>query len=424
MEPAIVFDNISKKFSKGYVSDSFRNALINPFRDIFSNDVEFSLRDALINPFRNAFGGNNEDFTSDDKKRFWALKDICFEVMPGEALGIIGSNGSGKSTTLKLLSRILRPTKGQISVKGRIGALIELAAGFVPDLTGRENVFLNGAIFGMTREEVNNRYEQIVEFAEIEDFMDTPMKWYSTGMKARLGFAMAANINPDVLLIDEVLSVGDTWFQKKCLDKMQEFRDRGTTIVFVSHNMESVASLCDRVAVINKGNLSFIGNTAEAIIHYLGIRQDDSQQDSKKVVIKETTLLDSNRNSRFNFKSGESVFVELKVKALENTDDMNIGLFVTDKNSTRISLVQYRSLSGKKTKLKKNETINIVFKLSLNINSGVYNLIAKVHDEKSDIEVTSINVAKFIIEEITNSEGIAYLNASIENISITNEDKV
>lgn len=402
MEPTIIFDNVSKKFSKVYVSDSLRDVIFKPFRGIFSND---------------------ENSASKDNKRFWALKDVCFEVMPGEALGIIGTNGSGKSTILKLLSRILRPTRGQIKVVGRIGALIELAAGFIPDLTGRENVFLNGAIFGMTREEVKKRYDQIVEFAEVEDFMDTPMKWYSTGMKARLGFAMVANINPDVLLIDEVLSVGDTWFQKKCLDKMQEFRNRGITIVFVSHNMESVASLCDRVAVINKGNLSFLGNTTEAITHYLERRKDDSQNDSNEVVIKKATLLDSKRKSRFNFTPGENVLVELNIKALVSVDNINVGLDVAKKNGTHVAMVQYRTLSSKKIVLKKNEEFNIVFKLSLNINSGIYDLTVFVWDEKSNVEVARVDVATIIIEEISNSEGIAFLNAKIESESVFNKSK-
>src|SRR5207248_9465421 len=177
-------------------------------------------------------------------EEFWAVRDISFAVNEGEALGIIGPNGAGKSTVLKLLTRILKPTRGRCEVRGRVGALIEVAAGFHPDLTGRENIYLQGAIMGMKRAEIAGRLEEIVEFAGVADFIDTPVKRYSSGMNARLGFSIAAHLNPDVLIIDEVLSVGDMSFQQRCVERMADFKRRGTVIVFVSHNLQAVADLC------------------------------------------------------------------------------------------------------------------------------------------------------------------------------------
>src|SRR6185436_18533915 len=180
------------------------------------------------------------------EQEFWAVRDVSFQVLRGEALGIIGPNGAGKSTTLKLLTRILRPTTGQCSIKGRTGALIEVAAGFHPDLTGRENVFLQGAIMGMTRADISRKLDDIVEFSGLNDFIDTQVKRYSSGMNARLGFSIAANLEPDALVIDEVLAVGDMAFQQRCIDRMQEFKRNGVAIIFVSHNLQAVSSLCTR----------------------------------------------------------------------------------------------------------------------------------------------------------------------------------
>jgi lipopolysaccharide transport system ATP-binding protein len=201
-------------------------------------------------------------------KEFWAVEDVSFEVGSGEALGIIGPNGAGKSTTLKLLTRILRPNRGACRVRGRIGALIEVAAGFHPDLTGRENVFLQGAVMGMKRAEILRKLDDIIEFAGVGEFIDTQVKRYSSGMNARLGFAIAAHLDPDVLIIDEVLSVGDAAFQQRCVERMYSFKQRGVAIVFVSHNLQAVADLCDRVLFLHR-RPKFLGEAAEGISAYV-----------------------------------------------------------------------------------------------------------------------------------------------------------
>ena len=200
---------------------------------------------------------------------FWALRDVTFQIRRGESVGLIGSNGAGKRTTLKILSRVTVPTTGTFSAVGRIGALIEVGAGFHFDLTGRENVFLNGAIMGMSRREVESKFNSIVSFAEIERFIDTPIKYYSSGMAVRLGFAVAAHINPDILLVDEVLAVGDAAFQAKCLNKLAELREQAKTIVLVSHNMTNIIQHCNRVVWLDRGTVRAVGDPETIVEEYL-----------------------------------------------------------------------------------------------------------------------------------------------------------
>jgi lipopolysaccharide transport system ATP-binding protein len=245
-EPVVVFDRVWKKFRRGERHDSLRDALT-----------------ALVTkPFTRQ---RPDDL---DSQEFWALRDVSFELRPGEAIGIIGPNGAGKSTSLKLLSRILKPTSGRCYTRGRVGALIEVSAGFHPDLTGRENLFLQGAILGMSRQEVARKMDAIIDFAGIPEFIDTPVKRYSSGMNARLGFAVAAHVDPDVLLIDEVLAVGDFAFQQKCYERLAEFRRNGAAIVFVSHNMQAIVSLCDSAMLLRPGRGALIGSVGEMAARY------------------------------------------------------------------------------------------------------------------------------------------------------------
>src|SRR6266849_885757 len=206
---------------------------------------------------------------SDVPDSLWALKDASFHVEPGEVVGIIGRNGAGKSTLLKLLSRITEPTSGRIELRGRVGSLLEVGTGFHPELTGRENIFLNGAILGMTRREITRKFDDIVAFAEIEQFLDTPVKHYSSGMYVRLAFAVAAHLEPEILFIDEVLAVGDISFQKKCLSKMENVAHEGRTILFVSHDLGAVSRLCPRTLHLHRGTVRFDGSTDRAIASYV-----------------------------------------------------------------------------------------------------------------------------------------------------------
>ncbi len=238
-------------------------------------DPYLSLRDELTKKTRrilSAFSGivsKGQIQPSNNETDFWALNDVSFFVQDGEAVGIIGRNGAGKSTLLKILSQITPPTKGQITLRGRVASLLEVGTGFHPELTGRENIFLNGAILGMTRREIARKFDEIVAFAEVEKFLDTPVKRYSSGMYVRLAFAVAAHLEPEILIVDEVLAVGDTQFQKKCLGRMGEVAKQGRTVLFVSHNMAAIRSLTQKSLLLERGEVVFFGATSTAIEQYL-----------------------------------------------------------------------------------------------------------------------------------------------------------
>jgi len=241
----ISVEHVSKRYRKGQVS-----------YHTLREDV-YELTGRLFRPTR-----------KDDEGHIWALKDVSFEVNQGERLGIIGANGSGKTTLLRLLAKVTKPTSGRISIRGRMGVLIEIMAGFHPDLTGRENVYLNGAIMGMSQKEIRRKFDEIVAFAELEEWIDTPIKRYSSGMNVRLGFAVAAHLDPEILLVDEVLAVGDASFQRKCLRKMDSAAAEGRTVILVSHSMGAVSTLTTRSILLDKGSMAFDGETSDAILRY------------------------------------------------------------------------------------------------------------------------------------------------------------
>ena len=250
MSPAIIFENVSKRYDLRAGQGTLRDAIPALARRLFRRH------------------SNPSSDRPQSAHEIWALRDVSFEVQPGEALGIIGANGAGKTTALSLLAGITRPTAGRIAVAGRVGALIELGAGFHPELTGRENVYLNASILGFKKAEIDHIYDDIVAFAELAAFLDTPLKRYSSGMRARLGFAVAAHVNPDIMLIDEVLAVGDLSFQRKCLNTMNEIRRTGKSIVFVSHNLSAVRRLCDRAMWLDEGTIKEIGTVNKVVDTY------------------------------------------------------------------------------------------------------------------------------------------------------------
>src|SRR4029450_1457679 len=229
-----------------------------------------TLRDHLADGFKSLFHRNGRSSTLDSQPpdTFWALKDVSFDIKEGETVGIIGRNGAGKSTLLKLLSRITEPSGGRARVSGRMGSLLEVGTGFHNELTGRENLYLSGAILGMKKAEIDRKFDEIVAFAEIEKFIDTPVKYYSSGMYLRLAFAVAAHLEPDILLIDEVLSVGDLAFQKKCIEHAKRLQESNSTVLFVSHNMFSIKALCERVIYLSEGQVRFDGSPENGIALY------------------------------------------------------------------------------------------------------------------------------------------------------------
>ncbi len=319
MSPAIEFQNISKRF-------------------VIHHHRPRSLQEAFVSLFRRTGQGSREEI--------WALREVDFQVQEGETLGLIGPNGSGKSTTLKLIARILVPTSGTIKVKGRVSGLLELGAGFHPDLTGRENILLNGSIMGLTRREIDGKMGEIIQFAGLERFIDTPLKHYSSGMQVRLGFSTAIHVEPQILLIDEVLAVGDLSFQIRCLDKIAELKRQGVTILLVSHNLDAIRKFCDRVIWLDAGLIGAQGEPEEVINTYLtSVLQDSEQQltlgldslprarwGTKEVEIVDLQLLDSGGTPRSTFSSGEKVIIRISYLAHRKIERpiFSITLFTED----------------------------------------------------------------------------------------------
>jgi ABC-type polysaccharide/polyol phosphate transport system ATPase subunit len=267
---------------------------------------------------------------------FWALEDVSFEVAPGSTFGLIGHNGSGKSTMLKTLAKILRPDKGTVSVEGKMSALLELGAGFHPELSGRENVYLNGAILGLTKRELDRKFDDIVEFAGLERFIDSPVKNYSSGMYVRLGFSVAINVDPDVLLIDEVLAVGDEEFQRKCLERVADLREAGKTIVVVTHSLATVRNLCDEAAWLENGVVRELGKADQVADAYLGEVHTDRQTDesgsprwgSGDVRITDIAMLDAAGRSVTSASTGDAVTIRLGYEAAVRIESPVFGLAV------------------------------------------------------------------------------------------------
>jgi len=315
---AIEFRDVWKKFRKGERATALR--------DVIPNAVRW---------LRGRGGGD------DGKGEFWALRDVSFEVRRGECLGIIGPNGAGKSTALKILSGIMRQTRGAVNVNGRVAALIEVGAGFHPDLTGRENVYLNGSIMGLKQAEIDAKFDQIVEFSGVGEFIDTPLKRYSSGMSVRLGFSVAAHLDPDILLIDEVLSVGDMAFRAKCSERMEQLKNSDMPIVFVSHNLHQVSYLCSRTIVLADGRVVYSGGTDEAIDAYRASVVADSTQGTRtgtgEIEIVGFEVLGADGLPRSDFNTGETVIFRTHFKAHEPVCNPVFNLAIHTTERTQIT---------------------------------------------------------------------------------------
>ncbi|MEK6302313.1 MAG: ABC transporter ATP-binding protein [Acidobacteriota bacterium] len=309
-----------------------------------SDGLRHVLQDKLTAPFR-WLRNPQSAIRNPQSEPFWALKDVSFDVTQGEVVGIIGRNGAGKSTLLKILSRITEPTEGCVRIRGRVASLLEVGTGFHPELTGRENVFLNGAILGMTREEIKRKFDEIVAFAEVEKFLDTPVKRYSSGMYVRLAFAVAAHLEPEILIVDEVLAVGDEAFQKKCLGKMDKVAQQGRTVFFVSHNMPSIKRLCTTVILLSDGRLVERGSPDSVVAAYL---QTDSTRKAMVELAESEHLIDSPLQVRtvevLNSKGkrsdlllfGETIFIRLGVEVKQPITGARIGIGI-QANGVRVA---------------------------------------------------------------------------------------
>ncbi len=322
MSSIIEVENISKQFIIGHEAAESYTTL----RD------EISKKTKKIFAFAN---GDSKSKPQSSKEVFFALKDVSFQIERGDRLGIIGRNGAGKSTLLKILSRIIEPSSGKIKIKGRVASLLEVGTGFHPELTGRENIFLNGAILGMSRQEIKKKFDEIVDFAEIYKFLDTPVKRYSSGMYVRLAFAVAAHLEPEILIVDEVLAVGDIQFQKKCLGKMEDVsKNEGRTVIFVSHNMAAIQALTNKGIVLNNGNLNYFGDIANAIQNYsdLMIQKNSGNFIKGKGMhssLLSVKLLDQNGQSTNYYMPGEPMIIEIEVET-DGIDGLSWELFLSD----------------------------------------------------------------------------------------------
>jgi ABC-2 type transport system ATP-binding protein len=404
LETAVVFRKVTKKYR-------------------IVHDKNPSLKETIIHLRRSTY----EDFL--------ALDGVSFKVQKGETFGIIGPNGSGKSTILKLLSRIMPPTSGRIEMNGTVSALLELGAGFHPDLTGKENIYLNAAILGLDSRFVAERFDEIVGFAELEKFIDTPVKNYSSGMYVRLGFAIAVNVNPDILLVDEVLTVGDQSFQAKCLERIYDFMRGGKTIIIVSHDLDMISNICNRALFLYQGKKIKEATAAETVREYRSfIEESELEKESASLGIQEPSrilqsaerfgsgeaeiydvhLEDMNGSSSTHFRSGDDAAIVLKVKFNKDVNDPIFGIRMTNElNINTYGTNTY--IKGKRTgKFKKNEEREIVFRQPLSLIKGKYFITAAVgHRDGKRYYDWRTNIAEFTVVDEESSEGVANLSSEI-----------
>jgi len=316
---------------------------------------------------------------------FWALKDVNFEIEQGEVVGIIGRNGAGKSTLLKVLSRITYPTEGEIIMRGRVGSLLEVGTGFHPELTGRENIYFNGAILGMKKREIDNKFDEIVKFSGVEKFLDTPVKRYSSGMSVRLAFSVAANLNPEILVVDEVLAVGDAAFQKKCLGKMSEVAESGRTVLFVSHNMGAINKLCRSCVLLDSGKVQSIGQTNVIIKQYL----DAGCQKSNNIrfplkrncrgQILQVCLMDDSKHETSDFSSNQNPTVEVKYVLNEKIRGFHVACIVSNQEGYHIFSTADTDSDPTLLEERLPGTYRVQVKLPMKIlNAGIYNVTISI----------------------------------------------
>jgi lipopolysaccharide transport system ATP-binding protein len=344
-------ETVSKKFVRGETHDSLRD---------------------LIPALAARLTGRARASAAD--RDFWALRDVSFELTRGDAFGMIGANGAGKSTMLKLITGIMKPTAGRIHVNGRLSALIEVGAGFHPDLTGRENIYLNGMILGMKRPEIDRKFDAIVEFSGLADFIDTPVKRYSTGMYARLGFSVAAHVDPDILIVDEVLSVGDVVFQNRCLERMNAILRSGATVIFVSHNLRAIAELCPRSILLEHGKIAVAGSSQEVLNTYLERSGAQGRQIASRDVSISRVNVRRSRSESVAFDSGEKIWVDVEVECRGPSEPFSVVLFVNDDKQYEAFHTSTEYLGCPPVSLKPGNRFACTFELDLNLAGGTFYL--------------------------------------------------
>jgi lipopolysaccharide transport system ATP-binding protein len=380
-----------------------------------------ALRDVLARSARN-LGRSAVDLlrgrpmlAGDEAEEFWALRNISFEVRRGEVLGIVGRNGAGKSTLLKILSRITEPSEGRVIIAGRVASLLEVGTGFHPELTGRENIYLNGAILGMSRREIKSKFEDIVAFAEIDKFLDTPVKRYSTGMYVRLAFAVAAHLEPEILIVDEVLAVGDFQFQQKCLGKMSEVAHGGRTVLFVSHNIGALADLCDRCAVLDRGSLVTEDETHPAIHRYLSLTaptthlqyRASNAASSQPAQLIEADLHGSNTVSENTIPFRQDFWVRMKWKFSVDAPGASIALRFYNSLGQLVTAV---NTIGRDLKATTDSTIDIACELENRFVPGTYYIAIACHILPHTTLAEFERYLSFVVSDLGESETFKIAN--------------
>jgi lipopolysaccharide transport system ATP-binding protein len=391
-----------------------------------------ALRDVIAEKAKNLFRLNGRKKPTSDlgpltsgrasKEDFWALRNVSFEVRQGEVVGIIGRNGAGKSTLLKILSRITDPTEGRVKLKGRVASLLEVGTGFHPELTGRENIFLNGAILGMSRAEIRKKFDEIVAFAETEKFLDTPVKRYSSGMYVRLAFAVAAHLEPEILVIDEVLAVGDAEFQRKCLGKMESVaRKEGRTVLFVSHNMAAVQALCDTGLLLVRGTLVAHGKSAKTIAQYTESMTGQATGTTRQ--LSGSLDLVSFECTPSTIERGKGVVVSIELEARKSETISDLALLIHSANGERASLVDLRGARGahkllQNERLKTQVTVSHIPFVEGEFNVGLYvnsDSICQSFMNLVDFTVLPDSLEKNIVPREAQFRGIVELTTQVEH---------
>lgn len=394
MKPILEIQNLSKKFVLGAKKESY-----------------LSLRDMIAQPFNKSKPTNT----------FYALNDVSFNVNPGESIGIIGKNGAGKSTLLKILSKITPPTSGRIISRGRIASLLEVGTGFHPELSGRENIFMNGSILGMRKQEIAKHFDAIVEFSGVEKFIDTPLKRYSSGMQLRLAFAVAAHLEPEVLVIDEVLAVGDAEFQKKCLGKMNEVSKSGRTVLFVSHDMNAIEQLCSKTIILQKGKLKAYGDTHQLINAYLN---EDNNYEKSNVSLSENVFLEQMSFDTNDFYSGEDLHFSVKLRFTHLRPVVNdFCILIYSLKGTRVGIIDLRPHLHKMTVTENHLTLQGSLQ-NFNLVEGEYSLglFCNINDERK--EILDVNQIRIKPSKASGQVGNIYLPQYRGFLELTDKIKI
>jgi len=386
----ITFDQVWKKFPRAEGHNSLR-----------------ALVPSLVSKF-----WRPKPFDELQEQQFWAVRDVSFEVKPGEALGIIGPNGAGKSTSLKLLTRIMRPTRGKCSIVGRTGALIEVAAGFHPDLTGRENVFLQGAIMGMKRVDIIRKMDAIVEFSGLSDFIDTQVKRYSSGMNARLGFSIAANLEPDALVIDEVLAVGDMAFQQRCIDRMEDFKRSGVAIVFVSHNLQAVSTLCNH-ALFLAGSARAYGHPDDVIRAYVASADAAAESTNNDAVRIQAVRLMDERSAAVSGPVDPGAELTWRTTCAPTVQAKDVTFEFMVYRSTDNLLVYNGHFTNAEIGLpviQPGQSFDVHFRFKANVTRGHYRVVIRIYDNIIQRFLAEVcPPSTFVVEELQTWSGVAHL---------------